>query len=202
MSIAAYSARVLATLMVPVLSAGTIIRYLLPARNPEYDLFNFLGDDDFGNSITRKDLVNVEYLNHRWKSSSFMFGLRRVTTADKLSEFTWLMILIVAALDTVMDSSSVQRVVSELLSQILEEEPAGMEYVMHNIHHHIEPWRSVAIVRRISIHIKPQNILVHNGQMIYTDFGIAFDASGQDTTTSGFPGAHTKRYCAPEVAQS
>jgi serine/threonine protein kinase len=50
--------------------------------------------------------------------------------------------------------------------------------------------------------IKPQNILVHNGQMIYTDFGIALDASGQNTTTTGFPGAHTKRYCAPEVAQS
>jgi hypothetical protein len=48
--------------------------------------------------------------------------------------------------------------------------------------------------------IKPQNILVHNGQMLYTDFGIAIDVSGQDTTTTGFPGAHTKRYCAPEVA--
>jgi serine/threonine protein kinase len=48
--------------------------------------------------------------------------------------------------------------------------------------------------------IKPNNILVHNGRMIYTDFGIAFDASGQDTTTTGLPDAHTKRYCAPEVA--
>ena len=50
--------------------------------------------------------------------------------------------------------------------------------------------------------IKPQNILVHNGKMIYTDFGIALDASEQDTTTTGRPDAFTKRYCAPEVAKS
>jgi serine/threonine protein kinase len=50
--------------------------------------------------------------------------------------------------------------------------------------------------------IKPSNILVHNGKMIYTDFGIALDASGQDTTTTGRPDALTKRYCAPEVANS
>jgi serine/threonine protein kinase len=49
--------------------------------------------------------------------------------------------------------------------------------------------------------IKPQNILVHEGQMILTDFGIAFDASGQDTTTTGVPGAFTARYRAPEVAE-
>jgi serine/threonine protein kinase len=50
--------------------------------------------------------------------------------------------------------------------------------------------------------IKPQNILVHNGQMIYTDFGIALDANGQDTTTTGLSESCTKRYCAPEVANN
>lgn len=48
--------------------------------------------------------------------------------------------------------------------------------------------------------IKPQNILVHDGHMIYTDFGIAFDATEQDTTTTGRPEAFTDRYRAPEVA--
>jgi serine/threonine protein kinase len=50
--------------------------------------------------------------------------------------------------------------------------------------------------------IKPQNILVHNGQMIYTDFGIALDADGQNTTTTGIAGSFTRRYCAPEVAKN
>jgi serine/threonine protein kinase len=50
--------------------------------------------------------------------------------------------------------------------------------------------------------IKPQNILVHNGQMIYTDFGISLDASEQNTTTTGLSEAFTRRYCAPEVANN
>jgi serine/threonine protein kinase len=49
--------------------------------------------------------------------------------------------------------------------------------------------------------IKPQNILIHKGRVIYTDFGIALDASQKEnTTTVGNPGAFTRRYCAPEVA--
>jgi serine/threonine protein kinase len=48
--------------------------------------------------------------------------------------------------------------------------------------------------------IKHQNILIHKGRVIYTDFGIALDASQQEnTTTVGDPGAFTSRYCAPEV---
>jgi serine/threonine protein kinase len=49
--------------------------------------------------------------------------------------------------------------------------------------------------------IKPQNILVHENRMIFTDFGIALDASDQDsTTTTGIAEAFTDRYRAPEVA--
>ncbi|CAI6266890.1 unnamed protein product [Periconia digitata] len=47
--------------------------------------------------------------------------------------------------------------------------------------------------------IKPQNILVHHGRVMYADFGISFDAEGEDTMTVGPPGAYTPRYCAPEV---
>ena len=51
--------------------------------------------------------------------------------------------------------------------------------------------------------IKPQNILIHQGCVIYTDFGIALDTSQLDnTTTDGTAQAFTFRYCAPEVAQS
>lgn len=52
--------------------------------------------------------------------------------------------------------------------------------------------------------IKPSNILLHNDRVVYTDFGIAFDAHANqdDTTTTGFPGPHTNRFCAPEVANA
>ncbi|KAF2187179.1 kinase-like protein [Zopfia rhizophila CBS 207.26] len=50
--------------------------------------------------------------------------------------------------------------------------------------------------------IKPQNILIHQRRIIYTDFGIALDATerNNNTTTLGKPLAFTPRYCAPEVA--
>ncbi|KAF2191646.1 kinase-like protein, partial [Zopfia rhizophila CBS 207.26] len=50
--------------------------------------------------------------------------------------------------------------------------------------------------------IKPHNILIHQGYIIYTDFGIALDASQSDiTTTTGTAEAFTRRYCAPEIAK-
>lgn len=49
--------------------------------------------------------------------------------------------------------------------------------------------------------IKPQNILIHQGSVLYTDFGLSYDFGdiGQSTTT-GTPSGITRRYCAPEVA--
>ncbi|KAF2012981.1 kinase-like protein [Aaosphaeria arxii CBS 175.79] len=62
----------------------------------------------------------------------------------------------------------------------------------------------LAFIHRSTIRhkdIKPKNILVHDGKVMYTDFGISLDATGLDrTTTSGVPQALTRRYCAPEVA--
>jgi serine/threonine protein kinase len=48
--------------------------------------------------------------------------------------------------------------------------------------------------------VKPRNILVHNGLMIYTDFGYSFDSNGfSRSTTVGRPGFLTRKYSAPEV---
>ncbi|KAI9858375.1 MAG: hypothetical protein M1813_007479 [Trichoglossum hirsutum] len=49
--------------------------------------------------------------------------------------------------------------------------------------------------------IKPQNILVHESNVLLTDFGLAFDFSDVGaSTTYGRPEGWTKKYCAPEVA--
>ena len=49
--------------------------------------------------------------------------------------------------------------------------------------------------------VKPQNILIHRGSIVYTDFGYSLDYSaiGRSTTT-GMPNAFTRKYCAPEVS--
>ncbi|KAF2016515.1 kinase-like protein [Aaosphaeria arxii CBS 175.79] len=48
--------------------------------------------------------------------------------------------------------------------------------------------------------IKPGNILIHQGNMIYTDFGysLKYDIAG-NSTTYGKPEMFTAKYCAPEV---
>ncbi|KAI9864437.1 MAG: hypothetical protein M1824_005140 [Vezdaea acicularis] len=49
--------------------------------------------------------------------------------------------------------------------------------------------------------IKPKNILIHQGSVLFTDFGASFDSSLlSGSTTDGQPGPMTRRYCAPEVA--
>ena len=48
--------------------------------------------------------------------------------------------------------------------------------------------------------IKPENILIHQGKVVYTDFGVAFDGSDVGSaTTIGIPDGFSRRYCAPEV---
>jgi tetratricopeptide (TPR) repeat protein len=49
--------------------------------------------------------------------------------------------------------------------------------------------------------IKPSNILVHSGNVLFTDFGLAFDFTDKDgSTTASMVNGMTPRYCAPEVA--
>jgi serine/threonine protein kinase len=49
--------------------------------------------------------------------------------------------------------------------------------------------------------IKPSNILVHGGNVLFTDFGLAFDFTDKEgSTTVSMVNGMTPRYCAPEVA--
>jgi tetratricopeptide (TPR) repeat protein len=49
--------------------------------------------------------------------------------------------------------------------------------------------------------IKPSNILVHGGNVLFTDFGLAFDFTDEEgSTTVSMVNGMTPKYCAPEVA--
>ncbi|KAL1597984.1 hypothetical protein SLS60_008472 [Paraconiothyrium brasiliense] len=50
--------------------------------------------------------------------------------------------------------------------------------------------------------IKPNNILVNHGNVLFTDFGLSLDFGDADgSTTTGIPNGMSPRYCAPEVAE-
>ena len=49
--------------------------------------------------------------------------------------------------------------------------------------------------------IKPGNILIHRGNILFADFGLSFDFTDADgSTTMSMVNGMTPRYCAPEVA--
>ena len=51
--------------------------------------------------------------------------------------------------------------------------------------------------------ITPQNVLIHNGNIMYSDFGSSFDCSGlESTTTTGIPYGFHRKYSAPEVVSA
>jgi serine/threonine protein kinase len=50
--------------------------------------------------------------------------------------------------------------------------------------------------------IKPSNILIHDGRVLLSDFGLAIDCKGAGMTTSGIAAEMTARYSAPEVLQN
>jgi serine/threonine protein kinase len=50
--------------------------------------------------------------------------------------------------------------------------------------------------------IKAQNILIHQGKVIYTDFGLSFDSNLLENSTTDDLASMTRRYAAPEVIQN
>lgn len=47
--------------------------------------------------------------------------------------------------------------------------------------------------------IKPRNILIHEGRVIFTDFGLSLDYSVHNNSASSGPATMTRKYAAPEV---
>jgi len=47
--------------------------------------------------------------------------------------------------------------------------------------------------------IKAQNILIHQGRVLYTDFGLSFDSNMCENSTTEGPTDMTRKYAAPEV---
>ena len=71
-------------------------------------------------------------------------------------------------------------------------------------------WRSfgccagaLAFIHRKGIRhkdIKPENLLVHQGKIVFADFGVSLDGSDlESVTTTGIPDGFSRRYCPPEV---
>ena len=141
--------------------AGRSVGNWLLASAKDRSLFDFL-NVDVENVILRKGLVDVIALHETWDTQLVLLkngrkfkvksrGGKRGPVVENMDKFTWLMTLMVAGLDAAMTSKMVHLVVSAFMVKVFEEAVAGLEFVEHEVVHHIQGWRSASSVRGIGL---------------------------------------------------
>lgn len=115
---------------------------------------------DIDTIITRKAIVDTILLHNRWDRKITLLKNGRPFTiehpggsdkpvVDNVDRFTWLMMLIVAVLDSAVDNKTLLSILSDFLTSVFAESPVGTDYLRHEVHHHVQGWRSCACVRGI-----------------------------------------------------
>ncbi|KAJ8611892.1 hypothetical protein MRB53_037688 [Persea americana] len=107
----------------------------------------------------RKGLLDPVALNERWSQHIRIFHNGRpedhyaYQPSDQLENvcrFTWMMTLIVAALDASMSNSLLQTVIVDFSTQLFIDAVLATDYLQHEIPEHINGWRSAATTRSIT----------------------------------------------------
>ena len=66
---------------------------------------------------------------------------------NSVDRFTWMMMLLISALDSALGIAQLQDIVTRFLTKLFAESVNGTEYLQRDIHIHLEGWRSSACVR-------------------------------------------------------
>ena len=144
-----------------IAGAGRSVGTWLLANAKDRGLFEFLKVDK-ENVILRTGLIDVGQLHKRWDTKLVLLknGRRfemhtphkiRGVVVENMDSFTWLMSLITASLDTVLTWRDLLSVVTDFMLNIFQEATSGLDYVRHEVVHHIQGWQSAASVRGISL---------------------------------------------------
>ena len=142
-----------------VSGAGRAIITWMTAPQRDRGLLEFLNTvpSELG---LRKGLVNPDDLNRRWgRELSLLRNGRRNDysfqntndTMDNFDRFTWLMTILVTCLDQAVSNTSLTAIITEVSVHIFSDKVLEMEYLEHEIPQHIEGWRSIGCVRKMSV---------------------------------------------------
>ena len=115
---------------------------------------------DVDSILTRKGLLDTVQLHRRWDRKLRLLKNNKPivvhhpagskhTTIQNMDRLTWMMTLIVAALDAAVPTIAVTNITLQLLETLLQESLIGTEYLQREIHQHVQGWRSSACVRGI-----------------------------------------------------
>ena len=139
--------------------AGRAVGTWLNAQLADRALLDFMAID-IDSIITRKGFIDTVALHQRWDRKLRLLqnnepveiehpGGREYTVVESLDRFTWIMILVVGALDAAVCSRGLTKIVSAFLCKLFKESPIGMEYLQRELNRHIQGWRSSACVRGV-----------------------------------------------------
>lgn len=142
-----------------VSGAGRAIITWMTAPQRDKGLLEYLNTVPTGLGL-RKGLVDTEILNRRWgRELSLLRNGRRKDYSfqgtqdkmDNLDRFTWIMTLLVTCLDQAVSNASLVAIVTELALNIFADKDNQLEYLQLEVPQHIEGWRSIGCVRKMSI---------------------------------------------------
>lgn len=139
--------------------AGRTVGTWLMAQSKDRGLADFLSVDT-DKILTRRGLVDINALHKRWDCKLTLLQNGRPVSivhpagprkplVENLDRFTWIMILIVSALEASVSARDLRAVMSCFLTTLFEESPVGTDFLEHELSQHIQGWRSSACVRGV-----------------------------------------------------
>ena len=126
----------------------------LRAADLEAELFESIMEEHEA-LLRRRGLINVVEMKKRWSRLEFIYegnikkslSQSSMQEGQNLTEFSWLMVTVVTALDITLPSSTIKTLLVEVFTIILEGDEGMKESLRVQLPNNIEAWRSVGCVR-------------------------------------------------------
>lgn len=137
--------------------AGRVVGTWVIAQARDRNLLDFMRVD-VNDVIVRKGLIDRFVLQERWGTKLVLLqnGRKRVIrppgqkAVENLDNFTWLMALVVASLDSAVNLTNLKNIMKEFLTMLFGDHEDGLDFLLHELPRHIEGWLSIATVRTIT----------------------------------------------------
>ena len=126
----------------------------LRAAGLDAELFESIMEDQ--NALLRRHgLVDVVLMKKRWSQLDFIYegsarnssSQSKTTEGQDLTEFSWLMVTIVTALDLALPTNRIRSLLVDVFAEVLEGDDGMKESLRVQIPNNINGWRSVGCVR-------------------------------------------------------
>ncbi|CZT08334.1 uncharacterized protein RAG0_13444 [Rhynchosporium agropyri] len=142
-----------------VLSQGRKVGNWLRTSNNDEELLSSIGEKQEA-ILKRRDLVDVTYMERKWNQIAFVYQGHHHNSSSQiqnksavgagLSAFSWLMVVVVAALDLCLPSTGIKSLIRKVFKRVLNGDDEQEDSLRVLLITNIESWRETGCVRNIS----------------------------------------------------